>query len=85
MAREQIVTIDDEHRRLVYEIVGGTATHHNAFFQVFSAQGGETSLLWVTDLLPDDMQEPIEQMVEAGITDIQRTLETAFNAARGSC
>ena len=58
VAREQIVTIDDENRRVVYGIVGGRPTHHNAFFQVFPGPDGKTSVLWVTDLLPDDVREP---------------------------
>ena len=82
VAREQIITVDDENRRVVYGIVGGRPTHHNAFFQVFAGPDGKTSLLWVTDLLPDDVQEPIRGMVESGITAIQQTLETAFAAAR---
>ena len=82
VAREQIVTVDDENRRVVYGIVGGRPTHHNASFQVFPGPDGKTTLLWVTDLLPDDVREPIGQMVESGITAIQQTLETAFAAAR---
>ena len=80
VAREQIVTVDAENRRIVYGLVGGSATHHNAFFQVFPAPGGNTNLLWVTDLLPDDVREPIEQMVDAGIKAIQQTLQSTFAA-----
>ncbi|HET7202424.1 MAG TPA: SRPBCC family protein [Steroidobacteraceae bacterium] len=82
VAREQIVAIDDENRRLVYSIVGGRTAHHNAFFQVFPAPGGNTEILWVTDLLPDEMREPIGQMVELGCAAMKRTLETNFAAAR---
>ncbi len=35
VARELIVTIDDEARRLVWAAVGGRMTHHNASAQVF--------------------------------------------------
>jgi len=30
MARELIVTIDDDERRVVWSVVGGPMTHHNA-------------------------------------------------------
>ena len=76
---EKIVTIDDERRRLAYTSVGGKASHHNAYFQVFATATG-TRLQWVTDLLPDDAREPISQMVEAGSTAIRETLEQAYSA-----
>jgi carbon monoxide dehydrogenase subunit G len=75
VVKEQIVSIDDEVRRFVYRAVGGRASHHNAFFQVFPAQDGKSKVLWVTDLLPDEVRAPIEQMVELGCGAIQRTLE----------
>lgn len=82
VARERIITVDEEHRRLVYSIVGGQASHHNAFFQLFPAPDGKTRILWVTDLLPDHLREPIGQMVELGCAAIQRTLETSFATSR---
>ena len=52
--RELIVTIDHDAKRLAYAVSGsGTATHHNASFQVFVAKDGSTELVWITDLLPD--------------------------------
>ena len=75
IVQEQIVSVDDELRRLVYRAVGGKASHHNAFLQVFPARDGKSKVLWVTDLLPDEMRGPIEQMVELGSTAIQNTLE----------
>lgn len=75
---EQIVAIDDENKRLAYSSVGGRASHHNAYFQVFPCGEGKSRLLWVTDLLPDDMRPPIAQMVELGIPAIRQTLERAY-------
>ena len=75
VVQEQVVSVDDELRRFVYRSVGGKAAHHNAFFQVFPAPEGKSKILWVTDLLPDEMRGPIEQMVELGSTAIQNTLE----------
>jgi carbon monoxide dehydrogenase subunit G len=78
VVQEQIVSTNDEIRRLVYRSVGGKASHHNAFFQVFPAPDGKSKVLWVTDLLPDEMLAPIEQMVELGSDAIQRTLEKSY-------
>lgn len=80
VVREQVVSIDDGMRRFVYRAVGGRASHHNAFFQIFPAPDGKARVLWVTDLLPDEMRAPIEQMVDAGSAAIQRTLEKACRA-----
>lgn len=78
--REQIVSIDDELRRLAYTSIGGRASHHNAYFQVFAVPGGGSRIAWVTDLLPDEMREPIAQMVELGSAAIVQTLEQSYQS-----
>jgi carbon monoxide dehydrogenase subunit G len=72
--QEELVTVDEEHRRFVYRSIGSRASHHNAYFQVFEREGGRSRLLWVTDVLPDEMKTPIEQRVDQGIQAIQKTL-----------
>jgi hypothetical protein len=78
VVRERIVAVDDEHRRLAYAAVGGRASHHNAYYQVVPAGPDVARIVWVTDLLPEEMKAPIEQMIEEGIRSIQRTLDEAF-------
>ena len=77
VVQEEVVSTDDVLRRFVYRAVGGRASHHNAFFQVFPTPDGKAKVLWVTDLLPDEMRAPIEQMVELGSSAIRKTLERA--------
>jgi polyketide cyclase/dehydrase/lipid transport protein len=74
VARELIVTVDEEAKRLVYSVVGGAATHHNASFQAVPTADGQTSLVWITDVLPDNVATPLGAMIDAGSTVIQRTL-----------
>lgn len=76
VARELIVTLDDDTRRLAYAVVGGRASHHNASFQVFPTRGGGTSLVWITDVLPDAVAPAFTGMIEGGASVIKRTLET---------
>jgi carbon monoxide dehydrogenase subunit G len=71
--REAIISIDDEHRRLAYSAVGGKASHHNAYFQVFEHGPQVSRVVWVTDLLPEEMKAPIEQMVNQGVEAIKKT------------
>jgi hypothetical protein len=76
IARELIVTLDNDARRLAYAVVGGRASHHNASFQVFATPEGDASLVWITDVLPDSVAPAFTGMIEGGATVIKRTLET---------
>lgn len=82
VARERLVSMDNDLRRLVYTLVEGPATHHNASFQVLDAPGGQTRLVWITDLLPEDVRPMVAQMVDLGSDAIRETLETAAVSAR---
>lgn len=75
VARELIVTIDDTERRLVWSIVGGRFTHHNASAQVFAEGTDRCRFVWMADLLPDEIAGAIAAMMEQGIAVIQKTLE----------
>jgi carbon monoxide dehydrogenase subunit G len=73
--RERIVTVDDDARRLAYASVGGRATHHNASFQVFADRQGRTRLVWITDVLPNELAGPIAASVAHCSADLKQTLE----------
>jgi carbon monoxide dehydrogenase subunit G len=74
VARELIVSVEEEVRRLVWSVVGGRATHHNSSFQVFPGVGGGTRLVWVTDVLPDSAAMVLGAMIEEGSRVIKKTL-----------
>jgi len=82
VVKERIITVADQERRLAYTAVEGRASHHNAYLQVFPTPNGQSRVLWVTDLLPDEMLEPIEQMVELGSAAMLKTLERSFLATK---
>lgn len=73
--RELIVDIDDAGRRVAYAAVGGSATHHNASMQVF-AEGARSRLVWITDMLPNEVAGPIKALIEQGAGIMKRTLES---------
>ena len=81
VVRELIVTIDDGARRLAYAAVGGRSTHHNASFQVFAEGAERTRLVWIADLLPDEVAGPVGEMMEAGSRVMKRTLEAVQSRA----
>jgi Polyketide cyclase / dehydrase and lipid transport len=76
VVRELIVTVDDESRRLAYAVVGGTAAHHNASFQVFPGERGGSVLVWITDIVPDAVAGPFTAMIEGGASVIKLTLDS---------
>ncbi|MBV9948167.1 MAG: SRPBCC family protein [Myxococcales bacterium] len=80
VAREVIVTIDDEARRLAWTIVGGRMTHHSGVAQVFDEGGGRSRFVWTTDLLPDAIAPAIEGMMGQAMPIIKATLERAERA-----
>jgi hypothetical protein len=79
VAREQLVSIDDDHRRVAYTVTEGpfTATHHNAAAQVCPNADGRSDFVWITDVLPDALAPSIDALMEHGIRVIKNTLESA--------
>jgi carbon monoxide dehydrogenase subunit G len=75
VARELIVDLDDEARRLVWSAAGGRLSHHNASLEVVDAGGGRSRLVWIADLLPDAMRAPIDAMIGEGMAAMKRALE----------
>jgi carbon monoxide dehydrogenase subunit G len=83
VVRELIVDVDDEARRFCWAAVGGRLTHHNASMQVFPEGAGGTRLVWIADLLPNEVEPDIRALIEMGAAALKKTLEAA-EAARAS-
>lgn len=75
VARELIVDVDDDARRLVWAVVGGRFSHHNASLQVFADGGESCRVVWIADLLPDDLAGAIAGMIDQGMSTMKKTLE----------
>jgi carbon monoxide dehydrogenase subunit G len=75
VARELIVDVDDEARRLAWSVVGGRMTHHNASAQVFPDGEGGSRFVWIADLLPHDVAPGVAAMMDQGLGIIKQTLE----------
>jgi carbon monoxide dehydrogenase subunit G len=75
VVREDIVSVDESRRRVVWAIVGQQFHHYNGAAQVFEHEGG-TRFVWTTDLLPDELADTVGTMMDAGLTAIKTTLET---------
>ena len=77
--RERIITIDDERRRLAYSVVEWQTTHHNGTFQVFADGDHHTRILWIADLLPNNLASLVDEQMSEGLEAIKRTMEREFN------
>jgi len=77
VARELLVALDEENRRLAYTVTDGKATHHHASAQVFAHGEGRARFVWITDVLPDGLAAYIEPMMAQGGAAMKKTLEKA--------
>ncbi len=73
--RELLVDLDDDARRLVWSVVDGPYTHHNASAQVFEEGAGRARFVWIADLLPDELAAPTAPLMEQGTAVVKQTLE----------
>jgi carbon monoxide dehydrogenase subunit G len=76
VARESIISVDDERRRLAWNAEGGKTTHYNAVLQIL-AQGSGSRVEWTTDLLPHEMAGPVQGMQEQALAIMKTTFESA--------
>jgi uncharacterized protein YndB with AHSA1/START domain len=79
VARERLIDLSDQDRRLVWSIVDGPYTHHNGVAQVFANGDGKTRFLWIADLLPNELAEVTSELMERGIDTVKSTLEAHSN------
>ena len=77
VARERLVTVDEDDWRLVYAVVEGRPTHYNAAVQVFPEGDGRSRVVWTIDLLPDDLAPAVGGMMDHAAGFMKKTLEAA--------
>jgi hypothetical protein len=74
--REIIVDVDDRAFRHSWSARGEPFTHHNASLQVFAEDENTSRLVWIADLLPNEIADAIADMIEQGLRTMKTTLET---------
>ena len=75
VARELIVDVDAERRRVAWSVVGGRLSHHNASAQVFAEGAHATRFVWIADFLPDEHAPSIAAMIDHGMAAMKRHLD----------
>lgn len=84
VVRELIVDVNHESKRVVWSVQGELMTHHNGSVQVVKGEDGQTKVVWIADLLPDEAAVPVGQMMEQGMAVMKTTLDAIANKDVGS-
>ena len=75
VARELILSVDDERLRHSWAAVGEPFAHYNASVQVFPESENRCRVVWITDLMPNEIADSIEEMIHQGLKAMKHTLE----------
>ncbi|MUV14154.1 SRPBCC family protein [Noviluteimonas gilva] len=75
VVREPILDINDDDRRVAWAAEGGQFKHYNASVQVFDEGAERTRIVWIADLLPNELAPTVGDMIEQGLAVMKQTLE----------
>jgi len=74
-AREVLVDLDPQARRLVYAVVGNERLkHHSASAQIFAEPDGHARFVWLADFLPNELKPYIDSQMEQGAEVMRKAL-----------
>jgi carbon monoxide dehydrogenase subunit G len=72
---EEFVDCDDARRRLVYAILGREGIrHYNGSVQVLSDGEARSRIIWIIDVLPNDVAPYIASQMDLAVPAMQKTL-----------
>ena len=72
VAREVLVTCDDARKRVVYAVASERVKQHSASIQII-ADGEHCRMIWITDVLPNEVAPYIDGQMELGAAAIRKT------------
>ncbi|MFC4942312.1 SRPBCC family protein [Pseudonocardia sp. GCM10023141] len=74
VARELIVDVDDDARRLAYAVIDSPMglTHHHSTMQVHGDGAGGSRLVWTVDALPDSAAGRLDELMTLGASTMTR-------------
>ena len=71
VAREVLVDCDDKKRRLVYAIISERMKQHSASAQVIAEADGRSRMMWIVDVLPNEIAPYIDGQMDLGAAAMQ--------------
>ena len=75
VARELLVDCDEARRRLVYAVISERVKQHSASVQVSSDGDAQSRLLWIVDVLPNEVAPYMDAQMDLGLQAMQKALE----------
>jgi hypothetical protein len=74
VARELLVDCDEARRRLVYAVISERVKQHSASVQIIPDGDGRTRLVWIVDVLPNDIAPYIDAQMDQAALAMQKAL-----------
>jgi len=74
-AREVLVGMDEDHRRLAYTIPSERFVHHSASAEVQPASDGGCRFIWITDVLPETIAPYISAQMDEGVKAMKKAFQ----------
>jgi Polyketide cyclase / dehydrase and lipid transport len=75
VVRELIVDVDDKTCRHSWATHDKPFIHYNASVQVFSSGPDKCRVVWIADLLPNELANGIAETIQRGLNIMKQTLE----------
>ena len=75
VVRELIVDVDDKTCRHSWATHDKPFIHYNASAQVFSSGPDKCRVVWIADLLPNELADGIAETIQRGLNIMKQTLE----------
>jgi hypothetical protein len=72
VAQELLVTMDDARMRLVYSVVSERVKQHSASIHIFADGDNRSRMVWITDVLPDEIAPYIDGQMDLGAAAMQK-------------
>ena len=74
VARELLVDCDETRRRLVYAVVSERVKQHSAAVQVLADGEARSRLVWIVDVLPNEIAPYIDDQMDQAALAMQKAL-----------
>ena len=81
VARELLVDCDDARRRLVYAVISERVQHYSASVQVAANGEARTRMIWIVDVLPNEIAPYIAGQMDQAVLAMQKALGRAATSS----
>jgi hypothetical protein len=81
VARETIIDVDDEARRIAYSAASPQLAHHSASAQIVPEGETRCRFVWIADVLPNEVAGYVGGMMDEGTKVLKHTMEARRKAA----